>query len=96
MSWTFTATTWRWEARRDLWVFVHVPAEISEEIAELPHPPAGWDSVRVRVRIGTTRWATSIFPSSDGLYSLAIKKSVREKHAIELGSTVEVELELAR
>lgn len=95
VTWTFTARAERWEARRDLWVLVTVPAEISEEIAAMPHPPAGWDSVKVRARVGLYRWSTSVFPGGNGLYSLALNRAVRDTNGIEVGDLVEIELEVA-
>ena len=49
----FTAPLWRWEARRELWTFVSLPPEVSEEIRELSasRPPAGFGSVRVSATI---------------------------------------------
>lgn len=95
MSWTFVAETFRWDARRELWMLLSVPADVSAEIDDLPTPAAGFNSVKVRVRVGTTRWSTSVFPSSDGLYVLPLKKAVYSKYGIGVGDPVEVELELA-
>lgn len=95
MSWTFEAETWRWQARSDSWIFVAVPRDVSEQIADIPRPPSGFGSVRVRVRIGETRWETSVFPdASRGCYVLAIKKAVRTAEGVEEGAAVSVELEL--
>lgn len=95
MSWAIAAEAWRWAARSDSWVFVTVPAEVSAEIADLPRPPSGFGSVRVRARVGATRWSTSVFPdSASGCYVLPLKKSVRAAEGIEEGDLVELELEL--
>lgn len=95
MSWTFEADAWRWEARSDSWVFVTVPAEVSAEIADRPRPPTGFGSVRVRVRVGETRWSTSVFPdAASGCYVLPLKKLVRVRESIEEGAAVQVTLEL--
>jgi hypothetical protein len=90
----FEADLWRWEARRDLWVFVRLPLDISEEIRDQPHPPAGFGSVKVVATLGSSRWSTSIFPeSADGSYTLAIKGSVRKKEGVGLGDVVRIGIE---
>jgi hypothetical protein len=89
----FEAELYRWASRRDLWVFAKLPLDVSEEIRLQPHPPAGFDSVKVSVTLGASRWATSIFPESDGRYVVAIKKSVRDREGVELGDTVRLGVE---
>lgn len=89
----FRAELWEWSARAE-WYFVSLPKDVSEEIEDRPKPPRGFGSVPVRVLIGATRWETSIFPNSDGCYSLPIKKSVRKAEGIEPGDRVDVEVEL--
>ncbi|REJ04648.1 DUF1905 domain-containing protein [Microbacterium bovistercoris] len=83
----------RWDARTEAWFFAVMPEDLSQEIRELPSPPRGFGSLRVRARIGDTEWATSIFPGRDG-YVLPLKKQVRSAEAIEEGGTVVVELEI--
>ena len=55
----------------------------------------GFGSVKVKARIGDTRWATSVFPSKshDG-YLLPVKVSVRKAEDLAAGDVVGVELEL--
>lgn len=55
----------------------------------------GFGSVKVKARIGETRWATSVFPSSavQG-WMLPVKLAVRKAEDLAAGDTVEVELEL--
>lgn len=90
----FEAELWRWEARKDLWVFARLPQDVSEEIHDQPHPPAGFGSVKVMVTLGGSRWATSVFPeSADGAYMVAIKGSVRKKEGVELGDVVRIGVE---
>jgi hypothetical protein len=95
VSWSFTAEAFRWDARKELWILLTVPADVSADIDALPTPQAGFNSVKVRVRVGATRWSTSIFPSSDGLYVLPLKKAVYSKYDIGVGDPVEVELDIA-
>ncbi|WP_117215945.1 DUF1905 domain-containing protein [Allorhizocola rhizosphaerae] len=98
MVFEFEAELWIWDARRDdSWTFVSVPTDLSEEIRELADGPPrrGFGSVRVRVTIGRSTWATSIFPDSGRkAYVLPIKRAVRRSEGIEAGDTATVTLEL--
>jgi len=93
MRFEFEAELWRWSARTQDWFFVSVPEELSADIREVPRAPRGFGSVRVEVRIGGTRWRTSIFPSGDGTYALPLKKAVRDAEGLEFPGTCVVELQ---
>ena len=90
---SFEAEVYRWEARTESWFFVNVPAEISQDLRELPAPPRGFGSLRVEARIGTTTWRTSIFPGREA-YSLPLKKAVREREHLVEGGTAHVHLDV--
>lgn len=98
MTFTFEAELWLWDARRaDSWTFVSLPAEAGAQIRELAGaaPRRGFGSLRVRVTVGGSTWATSIFPDGTrGSYSLPIKKSVRKAEALHVGETATVTVEL--
>ena len=91
----FDAELWIWDARRDeSWTFVTLPEDASDEIRALADGPRrGFGSLRVRVAVGATRWATSIFPDKRG-YVLPIKRSVRTAEHLEAGDIATVNLEL--
>ncbi|HEV6953931.1 MAG TPA: DUF1905 domain-containing protein [Promicromonospora sp.] len=90
----FTAPLWQWEARTDSWWFVTVPPEHSDELADLPLPPRGFGSVRVRVTVGGSTWTTSVFPSDrSGGYVLPMKKKVRDAERLTPDAPVAVRLE---
>lgn len=93
---TFRATVWRWDARlADSWFFVSLPEDFSELLRALPRPPRGFGAIRVAVRIGGSRWETSVFPGSNGApYVMPLKAAVRKKEALEEGDEVEIELRL--
>lgn len=93
---TFAAELWP-HAGEGSWTFVTVPAEVSADIRELPRPRRpGFGSLRVRVRLGKTDWATSIFPeAASGCYVLPVKKAVRTAERVDHGDVVEIELTLA-
>ena len=92
----FTAPLWRWEARREFWTFVSLPAGATEEIRDLAGDlPRGFGAVRAHVRVGTTQWWTSVFPQdASGPYVLPVKRSVREANDLHLGEDVSVWVQL--
>jgi hypothetical protein len=93
----FDAELWIWDARRaESWTFVSLPAEASEVIRDLAGGSRrGFGSVRVRVTVGGSRWATSIFPGSGGgTYVLPIKRAVRKAEALDAGDIATVTVEL--
>ena len=97
MDFTFDAELWLWDARQeDSWVFVSVPDEASAEIRDATGatPRRGFGSVRVKVTVGGSSWATSIFPAASGRYALPIKRAVRRSEALEAGDVATVRIEL--
>ncbi|WP_432824881.1 DUF1905 domain-containing protein [Dactylosporangium sp. CA-092794] len=93
----FAAPLWVWDARRaDTWTFVSLPVDASDEIRDATAGGRrGFGSVRVRVRIGTTSWKTSIFPGGgDGAYVLPVKAAVRKAESLSPGDTATVTVEL--
>jgi len=93
---TFDSELWLWDARStETWTFVSVPADVSEDIRELTAGPRrGFGAVRVRVTIGGSEWATSIFPGSEGRYALPVKRAVRKAEGLDVGDTTTVTIEL--
>lgn len=94
-TFSFTSELTPWDATQASWVFATVPQDESEEIAEIVPHRRGFGSVRVRVRIGSVEWRTSIFPDSkSGCFVLPVKKDVRKKAAVDLGDHVEFEIDV--
>ena len=95
MSWTFEAELFRWKADAS-WFFVRLPQELSDEVRDsLTGPPGGFGSVRVEVRLGASRWATSLFPEKGGgTYVLPVRKPVRTAEGVDEGDLVTVEIAL--
>lgn len=89
----FDSPVVRWEKRVDAWYFATLPEELSLEIRELPAPPRGFGSLRVRARIGASIWHTSIFFSSPE-FVLPLKKEIRAAQGIDEGDIVTVDLEI--
>ncbi len=94
----FRAALWPWESRRDLWTFVTLPDDASDEIAAVTDGSArGFGAVRVEAWIGAVRWRTSVFPQqTGGSYVLPVKRSVRDANRLEVGDEVSVRLEVLR
>jgi len=57
-------------------------------------PRRGFGSIYVKAKIGKTSWRTSIFPTKEGTYLLALKADVRKKEQIGMGDTITVQLTL--
>lgn len=90
----FQAELWRWEARTDSWVFAALPEHVSDEIADLPLPPAGFGSVKVEVTLGGSRWSTSIFPDAGRrTYVVPVKAAVRRAEQVDVGDVVRIGIE---
>jgi hypothetical protein len=72
--------------------FVRVP---DEEAAALRTASSlvsyGWGVIPVAVRLGATRWTTSLFPK-DGGYLVPVKVAVRRAEGVEVGDTVALRL----
>ena len=78
------------------WVFATVPVDVSEEISEIVPERRGFGSVPVGVRIGSSRWRTSVFPdSSSGCFVLPVKKAIRMAEGVDVGDTVAIDLSVA-
>ena len=93
----FAAELWIWDARKgDSWTFVSLPVEASEEIRELTGGRRrGFGSLRVRVTLGGSTWATSIFPDAGRqAYVLPIKRAVRRAEAVDAGDVATLTVEL--
>ena len=91
MDLEFTGEIWFWRGPAPHH-FVTVP---EEEAAELASASArvtyGWGMIPVAVRIGETRWTTSLFPK-DGGYIVPIKSMVQKAEDLDVGDTVSIRL----
>lgn len=90
----FESELFEWRARVEKWVFAALPGDVSAEIRDVPRPRAGFDSVKVVVTLGGSRWRTSIFPqSADGVYVVPVKRSVRDAEGVDSGDRVRLGIE---
>ncbi len=77
------------------WYFVQVGETESRMVREFGDAKkVGWGYVKVQARIGETAWDTTLFPTKEGRYFLAVKADVRRKRGIRDGDEVRVECSL--
>jgi hypothetical protein len=87
MNFEFSAELWLYQGD-GAWVFVTLPADISEDIKLFASglPRKGFGSVKVTAEVSGVKWDTSIFPDTRlRAYLLPIKKTVRNKASISAG-----------
>jgi hypothetical protein len=83
----FSGDVWFWRGPSP-YHFVTVPEDESAELQETAAAVTyGWGMIPVAVRIGETRWTTSLFPK-DGGYVVPLKDKVRKAEEIDVGETV--------
>ena len=91
MEWEFSGEVWSWRGPSPFH-FVTVPEAESAELRALAAAVTyGWGMVPAELRIGATRWTTSLFPK-DGGYVVPLKDKVRNAERIAVGDTVTVRL----
>ncbi|WP_241191220.1 DUF1905 domain-containing protein [Deinococcus psychrotolerans] len=89
----FSGEVWFWRGPAP-WYFVSVPEPISQQLkAASPLVTYGWGMIPVKVELGQTVWATSLFPK-EGLYLVPIKASVRASEHLSEGDEVSIRLTL--
>ena len=95
-EWAFRTPVWR--HANGSWHFVTVPQDVSDEVdARVGDATGGFGSVRVEVRLGTSVWRTSLFPSGEhAAYVLPMKKAVRVAEGVGEGDVPEVTIRLLR
>ena len=94
VTFAFSGELWEYGGA-NTWVFVSLPPEVADEVADLVPSRPGFGSVRVTVQISETEWVTSLFPDSKlGSYVLPIKRSVRDQERLSIGDTAEIRIRL--
>jgi Domain of unknown function (DUF1905) len=87
----FSGEVWFWRGPSPFH-FVTVP---EDESAALQATSAlvtyGWGMIPAEVRIGSTRWTTSLFPK-DGGYVVPLKDAIRKAEGIDVDDVVTVRL----
>jgi len=89
----FEAELWRVDTAKAPWHFVTVPPEISHQIRFYAGKTNSFGSIRVRVCIGNSEWATSLFPDTkSGCYFLPVKAVIRRAESLAAGDRITVDL----
>jgi Domain of unknown function (DUF1905) len=89
----FRAELWQYEGP-GAWYFVSLPLDVADDIrARFGTHASGFGAIKVQAEVGSTQWATSLFPDKTrGTYLLPIKKAVREAEDLEPGDIATVSL----
>lgn len=90
---SFNGKIWFWKGPAP-WYFVTVPEQQARELKAISGSVTyGWGMIPVTVRIGRTKWKTSLWPK-DELYIVPIKASVRRAEGLAEDDTVTLQLEV--
>jgi hypothetical protein len=93
MNIEFNGKIWFWNGPAP-WYFVTIPAKQCRDLRAISEfVTYGWGMIPVHVRIGKSKWKTSLFPK-DGRYIVPIKASVRKAEKLEEGDQVTVRLDV--
>ncbi len=78
------------------WFFASLPkAEAAEIKKGFGQKRRGWGAIPVKIALGKSTWASSIFPDSkSGTYLLPLKASVRKKEGVIDGAVVQLNLRI--
>jgi hypothetical protein len=95
MDYRFSGELWQYDGEAP-WCFVTLPVEVSDNVrAEHGLAQTAFGSIKVTATVGDTRWSTSLFPDKRlGSFVLPVRKQVRKAEELEIGSLVEVQLEV--
>ncbi|HEY8065577.1 MAG TPA: DUF1905 domain-containing protein [Methylosinus sp.] len=92
---TVTGKIWRYPGKGG-WYFVSLSEEDSRALKEEKRiDRTFYGYVPVTATLGARVWMTTLFPSKDGPYLLAIKADVRAKERIGVGDEVVVDCRVA-
>ncbi len=92
-SLTCTGPVWRHSGEQG-WHFLTVSGAAADDI-RARGAKGGFGSVRVRVELGESRWATSVFPEAGGAtYVLPLRAEIRRREGLEDGDVITVRLSL--
>jgi hypothetical protein len=97
-TYEFTAILDRWTSASHgtmHWVSVPAPiAQVLDGVALMRRLEtgrrAGFGSVKLTMRIGSSRWSTSAFPLRERGWSIPVSAKVRKAHELVSGEPVEV------
>jgi uncharacterized protein DUF1905 len=90
----FTAELWLHSGKGG-WTFITLPKDSADQIRFYTGTRKGraWGMIKVKARIGSSEWSTTIWPDkASGSFLLPVKVAVRKKENIAAGDDAEVSL----
>ncbi|MFT7183867.1 MAG: hypothetical protein ACI9QC_000192 [Oceanicoccus sp.] len=86
---------WVWQGKA-AWHFFTIDENTSKQIKAFQgvDKRRGWKSVRVEVKLGKSKWRTSIFPQKKETYILPVKAEIRKTNKLLAGSEVKFTIQL--
>ena len=93
-TYTIKAKMFAYTVDATSWYFVSVDKAISAEIKAKAMRKVGFSFVPVEVTVGETTWRTTLFPTKEGPYILALKKMVRQKEDIRVNDVITAKFRL--
>ncbi len=69
------------------WHWVGVPSDVAKKIMSTA-PVGRWRFTSIKVKIGSTEWATSLLPLGEGKFFVAIKAQIRKAEDVFAGDVV--------
>lgn len=91
MNFEFSGPIWFWKGPAP-WYFVTVPEDLAEALKAISgNVTYGWGMIPATVRIGKSRWSTSLWPK-DGSYIVPLKSNIRKAEGLDEGDLVTIEL----
>ncbi len=95
-SHAFALKVWLWPGDQAAWHFVSLPkAESATWREKHKGLHRGWNSIKVKAKIGKTTWETSVFfDTKSKQYLLPLKAAVRKVEGIYEGDLVKIKIDL--
>jgi len=91
---TLRKKVWRYPGAAG-WHFVTLDKALADEIRFVESArKVGLGYVCVKAKVGRTSWNTTLFPTKEKEFLLAIKAAVRKAEGIADGAVIKVEIEL--
>lgn len=87
-EWKIKAKVFTYSVEATSWYFVSVDKKVTEEVKKVATKKVGFSFVPVEVTVGETTWRTTLFPTKEGPYLLALKKMVRQKEDIRANDVI--------
>ncbi len=76
------------------WYFVYIDDVTTAAIRAARTKTVGFQYVPVEAKVGKTTWRTTLFPTKEGPYLLALKAKVRQAEGLRVGAVIRFTLQL--